>query len=453
MIESDLVVRESKSARVDRQFHGISRPETPEPMGAAFTWLCTFYLVYCARPEDWIPGLKYIPLAKISVFFALIGLAMVGGKSKRKLSELPKEGHYLLALILLLFVSAFLSPIWKGGAFFHTLDFAKIYVAWVLTFIVVTDFRKLRRIIFVQAASVVAISIVSIAKGYDHPRLEGVLGGIYGNPNDLAFAIVLSLPFCLAFLVSSKSALVKVAWTLSMLVMAASLFLTASRAGFIDLVIAGGVCLWHFGIKGRRMYLIVIALVFSALLMAVAGKQLKNRFTAMSGEDLNTEIEGKAYGSFEARQMLMRRAMEEIEHYPILGIGVNNFVSVSGDWHEVHMTYLQIACEGGVFAFTLYVLFFSRGFSNLRKLRRRQNLDVETVLFVGALHSSLIGFVVGALFAPEAYQFFPYFAVAYVSVLSAILDKQVPVPAPIPAQSRVQKYAIQPGPSARVARF
>ena len=36
----------------------------------------------------------------------------------------------------------------------------------------------------------------------------------------------------------------------------------------------------------------------------------------------------------------------------------------------------------------------------------------------------MIGFAVGALFAPEAYQFFPYFAVAYTSALVATLAQQ-----------------------------
>ncbi len=382
---------------------------------------------------------------------------MAAGKTQRKFRDLPMEANYLLALIGILLVSAIFSPVWKLGALLHTLDFGKVYVAYVLTFLVVTDFKKLRRIVFIQAGSVAVIAAVSIAKGYSHPRLDGVLGGIYGNPNDLAFAIVLTLPFCLAFLVSSKSALVKAMWTFSMLTMAASLFLTASRAGFIDLVIAGAVCLWHFGVKGKRAYLIVIALVFSVLLMAVAGRQLKDRFTAMSGEDLNTDIEGKAYSSFEARQMLMRRAVEAIEQHPILGIGANNFMTISGDWHEVHMTYLQIAVEGGIFSFLLYLMFFGLGFSNLRKLRRMRNLDVETTLFSGALHSSLIGFAVGALFAPEAYQFFPYFAVAYTSVLVGLLEKPPIVTPTFRPSDLVQvprdKYATQPSPSSHVARF
>ena len=50
------------------------------------------------------------------------------------------------------------------------------------------------------------VCAVAIIKGHNQPRLEGVIGGIYSNPNDLAFAVVLTLPFALAFLVTSKNA-------------------------------------------------------------------------------------------------------------------------------------------------------------------------------------------------------------------------------------------------------
>ena len=113
----------------------------------------------------------------------------------------------------------------------------------------------------------------------------------------------------------------------------------------------------------------------------------------------------------------MLRALEGIEEYPILGIGSHNFLTYSRIWHQVHMTYLQICVEGGIPVLILYLMFFGRGFRNLRILRKTKNLDEHTVLFVGALHSSLVGFVVGALFAPEAYQFFPYFAVAFTATL------------------------------------
>jgi hypothetical protein len=269
-------------------------PPQKEALNGAFFWLSAFYLVYCARPEDWIPGLHLLPLAKISGILAIIGFIASVGKTRRGLRDLPIEAKYLLAIIALLFPSALLSPVWKGGAFFKSLDFAKVYVAWVLTFLLVTNFSRLKRLVFVQAGSVAAISAVSVLKGRSHARLEGVLGGIYSNPNDLAFAIVLSLPFCLAFLLSAKGAFRKIAWAVSMLLMAVALFLTASRGGFVTLVVAGVVCLWHFGVRGRRLYLIFAAALAMAVLLAVAGDRLKDRFFAISGQDLHGGMENSA---------------------------------------------------------------------------------------------------------------------------------------------------------------
>ena len=395
-----------------------------EPLAGAFFWLSAFYLIYCARPEDWIPGLAYIPLAKISAILALLGLLMSAGTAKRGFRDLPREASYFFGMICLLFVSALLSPVWRGGAFFGTVDFAKALIAWVLTFLVITSFARLRRIIFIQSASVAVITVVSVVKGRSHPRLEGVIGGIYSNPNDLAFAIVLSLPFCFAFLLSTRSIPRKAAWAGAILAMCTALFMTASRAGFIDLVVTGAVCLWFFGVRGKRIHLIAAAAVVVLVVGFAAGGRLKDRFSAISGNNIDTGLEESAHDSYQQRQMLIVESLHGIARYP-WGIGLGNFTVYSGVWREVHVSYLQIAVEGGIGSFVLYVLFFARGFANLKRLRRMPSYDPEIDLFSGALYATLIGFVVGACFAPEAYQLFPYFAVAYTSVLLAIAqDKE-----------------------------
>jgi O-antigen ligase len=274
-----------------------------------------------------------------------------------------------------------------------------------------------------------------MVKGHNIPRLDGVLGGIYGNPNDLAFAIVLCLPFALALLLSARGALRKAVWLGAMLIMVTAMFLTASRAGFITLVISGAVCLWHFGIKGKRPQLIVGAVMIGGIILLLAGGRLKDRFFALNGE-VQTRVQQGAYGSYEERRFLMLKSLEGIEHHPILGIGVHNFTVYSTKWKEVHNSYLQIAVEGGIPVLILYFMFFFRGFKNLKRLRRTPDLDPETRLLVGALHSSLIGFLVGAFFAPEAYQYFPYFAVAYTSVLFAIVKEREQVEVSANSSSR-----------------
>ncbi len=393
-----------------------------EPLQGAFFWLSAFYVVYCARPEDWIPGLKYLPLAKITTACGLVALVFSIGRAKRSFRHLPREGHYLIALVCFLVLTSLFSPVWRGGAFFSSLDFAKVAVVWVLTFLVITNFKRLRQIIFIQTASVAVISIIAVARGRNTPRLIGVLGGNYDNSNDLAFAIVLSLPFCLAFLLQGRGPARKMMWTAAMLVMAIAVFLTASRAGFIELVITTFFCLWHFGIKGRRPLLIVASFVVGAILLLGLGGKLKNRFFAISG---HSQLEQSAYGSYQERRQLMISSIQAMARYPLFGIGVHNFVSYSGIWKEVHNCYLQIAAEGGIPALALYLLFFRRAFANMRRLRRL-DLDVEMRLFVGALHSSLVGFMIGALFAPEAYQYFSYFAVAQTSVILAMTREKDP---------------------------
>ncbi|MGH9642357.1 MAG: O-antigen ligase family protein, partial [Terriglobales bacterium] len=391
-----------------------------DPTKAAFFWLSMFFVVYCARPGDYIPLLGYIPMAKITGILAIWGLFNAVGRTKRTLKDMPPEGKMLFAIVCLFFVGGFLSPVWKWGAVSKSLEFSKIIVAWSLIFLLVTTFERLRKIIFIQAISVVVACAAAVAKGHDVDRLNGVLGGIYSNPNDLAFAIVLALPFALLFMIISKNAIAKVLWLGGILVMLFTIFLTASRAGFIDLCISGAVTLYFFAVKGKRPALLVGTVFTAILIAATVGGKLYDRFHALEG---GSTTEQNAYGSYQDRMYLMVRAVDAIEHYPVFGIGARNFPTYSGIWRDVHMTYLQAAAEGGIPILVLYLLFFRRGFQNLKILRKRNDLDTNTTLFVWALTSSLVGFIVGALFAPETFQYFPYFAVGFTAALVRTLKE------------------------------
>jgi hypothetical protein len=402
---------------------GGSEIDGTEALTGAFFWLSAFYLVYCARPQEIIPGLNHLPVAKITSAFAVLSLIFSLGRAPRRLSDLPREAFYLLALIGLLFVSAVFSPVWKGGAFFAALDFSKVFVMWLLAFLLITTFAQLQRIILIQAASVAAVATVAAIKGHSVARLDSVIGGIYSNPNDLAFAIVLSIPFCLAFFLTAKNLFIKLVWSAAMVVMLLTLLLTASRGGFIDVVVTGTVCLWHFGVEERKTHIIVGSAILAVALLLAAGDKLKERFISMSSTaEAQSEAEESAEESYEERKALVGRSLEAIASYPLLGVGAENFVVYSGMWREVHVAYLQIAADGGILALILYLLFFRRGFVNLRYLRESER-DFEVRIFTGAIHASLIGFVIGAAFAPQAYVYFPYLTVCYTSVLAATVRR------------------------------
>jgi len=229
----------------------------------------------------------------------------------------------------------------------------------------------------------------------------------------------LSLPLALALLLTAKTIWMRGFWVGGIIAMAVALTRTASRAGMIDLAVAGAVCLWHFGIKGRRFYLIPAALFVVVTIVAISGGTLRDRL-GLGNEDSISQQEGQAAASYEERKTLMGKALSAIAEYPLLGLGAGNFVEYSGLWLEVHAAYLQIAVEGGIPALILYLLFFRAGFVNLKRVKQHRSVG-DAELFRAALLASLVGFVVGAAFSPEAYHFFPYLTVCCSSVLAAIV--------------------------------
>jgi putative inorganic carbon (HCO3(-)) transporter len=374
----------------------------------AYVALLGFMLIYCARPEDWIPGLSNVPLAKITGILAFVALLF---SLRHVRQRLPREVLYLALLIGQLFLAAALSPVWRGGAIQITLDFAKVLIVIVVMAVAVNSLRRLRLLIFTQAASVAAISLVAVLKGrLLVGRLEGVLGGNYSNPNDLALSIVISLPLCLALLFLTRSGVRKAGWALAMLVMLYTVFLTGSRAGFLSLIVTTTVSLWGFAIRGRRGYLLVLALLVGVILWQSSSGMLNGRLKGTFDEK---DDAASAYGSAKERQQLFWRSLEVTKEHPLFGVGPGNFQVLSGSWHVTHNAFTEMSSEGGMPAFILYVLILWCGFKNVRATKRFGRGKKELVILAGALHAGLAGYIVGSLFASTAYQFFPYMLIAY----------------------------------------
>jgi hypothetical protein len=150
--------------------HSVADSIATDPPGsghgqlvAAFTALLLFMFIYCARPEEWIPGLSAVPLAKVAGTMAFLALLF----SLRQIRlRLPREVLYLALLIGQLFLACALSPIWRGGAFEKTLDFAKVLIVVIVISVAVNTLKRLHLLIFTQAASVAAIAAVTLWKGH-----------------------------------------------------------------------------------------------------------------------------------------------------------------------------------------------------------------------------------------------------------------------------------------------
>jgi len=171
----------------------VKRSNRLNPLGFACFGFVLFNVVHFARPEDWIPGLTAVPLAKITGI--LIVLALVFSFSIIR-CRMPWEVTFLSLLVVQLWVTVPFSPGWRGGAFNVMLDFSKVLPLVIVIYGAVRSLKWLRWILFVQGVSVGAIASI-VNRHTSGGRPQRVFPGMYGNPNDLALSIDLSLPLCL----------------------------------------------------------------------------------------------------------------------------------------------------------------------------------------------------------------------------------------------------------------
>jgi putative inorganic carbon (HCO3(-)) transporter len=380
-----------------------------------------------------------VPLAKIAGTLAMLAFLFSLQRIRR---PLPREILLLALLIGQLLLASALSPVWRGGAFQVTLDFAKVIAVIIAITAVVNTPLRLRLLIFTQAASVASIAAVTLWKGHLlSGRLNGLLGGPYSDPNDLALALVVSLPQCLALLLLRKGWIWKAGWTAAIVVMIFAILLTGSRGGFLSIIVTSAVCLWSFAIRGRRSYLLGLAALLAIIVSLSSGAMIIGRLRGT----FSLKEDTVANGSAQARRELFWRSIEVTKEHPLFGVGPGNFVQLSGNWHVAHNSFTQMSSEGGIPALILYILILWRGFKNIRAARRFANKQRGTILFGKALHASLVGFVVGSCFLSMNFAFSPYVLVAYTTALF-VISKKFSV-RPVGGKSECDRVALRAGPS------
>jgi len=388
----------------------------------AYRIMLVFSFLYFFRPGDIIPGLSALHLAKITG--ALAVLALLLGTNKTRLNKLPVEIKIIFAMfgwMILTIPFAY----WQGGSmgvvFF---EFSKaVIVALTLTF-AVTRIVELQRLIMVQALGVTLMTVVAaIVNNRMQGRLAGVGDGLLSNPNDLAMNIALNWPLCLVFLLRSRGIVKKIFWAVCMLIMIYALMATYSRAGFMALGVAILFCLWDFGIRGRRGYMVAIAVICVLVGVAVAPGNYAKRLGTLVGKFQEGDFDN---GSAEARKELLLQSLKVTATHPLFGVGPGNFQSYTGSWRVTHNTYTQFSSECGIPALLLFLVLMWRAFLNLRATRRLPfSEETEEVhMYASALSAALAAYILGAFFSSSGYELFPYYLVMYTTLLYRLALQQ-----------------------------
>jgi len=386
----------------------------------AFAWL------YYYRPEDYIPGLAYVPMAKITGIFAILALVvglMSGGQVK-----IPRAVQYLWLMLIQMMLCIPLA-IWRGGAFSTVFDrFAKAVVSAMLISMAVVTVRELRKLLWIQVSAVSLVVFFSLLLRHmtNDGRLKGVQKSILENPNDLAINIAVSFPIAMVFMLNAKG-FKKLIWCVALVLMPIAIVLTYSRSGLLAFLLTLAVCVWEYGIKGKRRAL--VATVAATLVLGFAVSMTSGHYRARVESIALGNIEGSGdKGSLDARKALLKKSLYIAATHPFFGVGPGCFVLVDKGWVVAHNSYSELAAESGFAALILFLLTMAAAFKNIRQVRKTPwyEQDAEVRLFTQALWAGLVAYMLAACFASTEYNLYPYFMVGYTCAMVRITSQPLP---------------------------
>jgi hypothetical protein len=397
---------------------------------AAYAGLILFTVLLYARPNDLLPIgtfpiLKIMTIGTLAVFF--VERLLQGGP----LSVMPRPFKYLLTLagLTILSIPFGLDPSNSFTAF--TDVFLKTLLVFLLMINVVTSFRRLRLMMEVTVLSGAFVAVISLSDFIqgrnlvEWYRASGGVGGIFGNPNDLALAMNVLLPVAIGLALSRPSLFSKLVNVICAALLAMTSVVTYSRAGFLSMVVAGA----FFLVKVRRVYpaaWAIGALAGGILLVSSPGRVFT--LFASGGNDL-------AASSANARWELIKRSIVVAGANPIrwtFGVGIGNFGIVSVHDQVNHNTFLEVFNEVGLPAMICFVVFLYSVFkiTGLISQRYRTARGYRQVwLTATTIQTSLVAYAVGSLFASVAFTWYVYYPAAFAVCLHQIVVRAERLPA------------------------
>jgi hypothetical protein len=213
-----------------------------EPRDWGYAGLLAFTTVLMTRPQDTLPFLNPFHLAELCAIVGIAPMVMHRLTSRQPVFRVTPETTGLLALgAAILFTTPF--SIWPGGSFgLFTDSYLKLLVVFVLMMNTLTTPRRIEQITWVIVLCcgfIAGRSVFDYARGVnlvEGNRLAGAIGGIFGNPNDLAMNMVTFLPAAAVVALSKRYAPSKrMLAALASALMLATVVFTKSRGGFLGL--------------------------------------------------------------------------------------------------------------------------------------------------------------------------------------------------------------------------
>lgn len=404
-----------KKAEKDRALLGDDRWLARNGHNLTFLGLYLFSVLVLFRPYELISSLSF--LSATAVYFAAATLLIYLPTQLTTEGNLTTLSTEIKCILALTFLALLTMPLGKDAAR-SWLTFNETFIKAVLIFVVMVNVvrtrKRLMSLIWLSLAVAVYLSVVALylySKG--EMKVEGYrvaveVGGMFGNPNDLALHLVTMTPLALVLGIAARSQTKRYFYFLMTALFVAANMVTFSRGGFIGLIAAAAVLAWKIG-RDSRLKVMLVSLVAGGLFILFAPGNYGLRLLSIFIPGLD------AVGSSDQRKELLIRSVYVSFRNP-WGIGMNNSPVMNDFNLQWHNSFTQISSELGILGLIIYLIFIVSPFRKLAAIERTlyEKGDQSWFYFMAiGLQASLVAYLVSSFFVSVAYNWFVYYLVAY----------------------------------------
>jgi O-antigen ligase len=386
----------------------LTKPKEKLPVFVAGVALLTLF--FATQLLQLVPALQIIPAAKLVV--GVVVLIFVFSPhllaNRLRLKDIP-QFRYILCLLAFALLTVPLSVWPRDSVSFIIEGYAKNIV---FVYLLVQGLRNDRSARTICGALILgcALIVVALLTGFGpevslNAREERInVSGTY-DVNDLALLFIITIPFAF-FMLKESTKLQRLLLLIAIALMVFGIIKSASRGGFVGLVVISLFLLIRSSKQARKYAL--AALAGGAILFAVAAPaSYWTRITTIFSleKDYNfTDPQG--------RQQVWENGLKMILAHPLTGVGINCFpiahAEVSGTKINIspHNSFLQVGAELGLPGLSLFLLIILTSLVAARRVRRltgERRLGEEYWWLASAIEVSFIGFIVSASFLTHAY--------------------------------------------------
>jgi probable O-glycosylation ligase (exosortase A-associated) len=354
-------------------------------LGAGGVWLAEpfwgiaiYYLFAVLRPQfiwEWslpadVNWSRYVALsclaglaAHLLGLFRFPGLERADGDGRKRLGAphwcvLAFGGWLMLSYLF----GPYYNPLWTDDL---ALEYAKIFIIFVVATHVTTRFSQVWVLFFLAALTLVYVSYemnyLYLVSGYLLLYRRG-FGGL--DNNGAALMLAMGAPLCL-FLWEGIAHWSRWFFLLMIPVIVHAVLMSYSRGAMLSLLVVCPLLWWR---SRRKTQLGLVFAGVACLLPYLAGKEIQARFFSIQQNEVDA--------SANSRRAAWAAAAGMANEYPIFGVGLRGANVLSHQYgadmegRTIHSQYLQIAADNGWVGLALYLLMFFVCWRSLRRAHR-----------------------------------------------------------------------------------